>query len=57
MRSFSQSEAVEDRQREDPCVGPVAIEEVQRIRSGCGLKQLERWHDVSYYRHRFSWAA
>src|SRR6185503_4279817 len=38
---------------EDPCVGAVAIEQVQRVRRGGGLKQLEGRHHVSYYRHRF----
>src|SRR4029078_9431634 len=45
-------EAVETT-RKDPWVGAIAIEQVQRIRGGRGLKQLEGRHHVSYSRHRF----
>src|SRR6185503_8971599 len=36
---------------EDPCVAAVPIEQVQRVRGGRGLKELERGHYVSYYGH------
>src|SRR5262245_40348021 len=38
---------------EDPCVGAIAIEQVQRIPRGRRLKQLEGGHYISDYSHGY----